>query len=160
MSLIKSQNAAGLLKEAIVLDLGDLGRQAAKLQAAAHARARKTIADAQQEALLLVEGAHAKGLAQGHAEGLAQGTAQGLSEGRAQGRAEALAQAAAQLQQLQKSWLAAGADWESRRDALEREARETALDLALTLAEKLVHRIIEVDRTVVVDQVGNALSHV
>lgn len=160
MALVKGQNAAGMLKEAIVLDLGDLGRQAAKLQAAAESRARKTVADAEQEAGRLVAGAHAKGFEKGLAEGLAKGTQQGLEEGRKQGRAEALRQASAELKAMSQAWNAALADWESRRDTLDREARDAILDLALTLAEKLVHRIIQVDRSVVVDQIATALAHV
>ncbi|MCX5661138.1 MAG: FliH/SctL family protein [Planctomycetota bacterium] len=160
MALVKSQNAAGMLKEAIVLDLGDLGRQAAKLQAAAEGRARKTVGDAEQEAARLVSGAHAKGHEKGLAEGTARGLAQGLEEGRKQGRAEALQQSSAEFKRLQQAWAAAAADWEARRETLDREARDAVLDLALTLAEKLVHRIIQVDRSVVVDQIANALAHV
>lgn len=160
MALVKSQNAAGMLKEAIVLDLGDLGRQAAKLQAAAESRARKTVSDAEQEAARLVSGAHAKGFEKGLAEGAAKGMAEGLEAGRKQGRAEALQQSAAELKKLQQGWAAAAADWEARRETLDREARDAVLDLALTLAEKLVHRIIQVDRSVVVDQIANALAHV
>ena len=49
MAVIKAQSAASLIKEAIVLDLGDLGRQAAKMQAAFESKARQTIADAERE---------------------------------------------------------------------------------------------------------------
>ena len=156
MALIKGQTAAGLLKEAIVLDLGDLGRQAARMQAAAEAKARKIIADAELEAARLTQDAHAKGLEQGRAEGAAQGRAEGLKAG----RAEAMKQSAEQFKQLQAAWLDTGRQWEARRSEIDREAQQAVLELALRLAEKLVHRIIQVDPTVVVDQLGAALSHV
>src|SRR5690606_18935682 len=46
-----------------------------------------------------------------------------------------------------------------RRD-LEREAKQMVIEFALKVAEKLVHRVIEVDPSVVTDQVAGALAHV
>lgn len=156
MALIKAQSASSLLKEAIVLDLGDLGRQAAKVQAAMEAKARQTLADAQQAAAKIIEEAKSKGFDEGRGKGFEQG----LAEGRKQGRAEALAQTADQLRQLQESWTAAASQWEVNRSTLESEGSERLLEMALRLAEKIVHRVIEIDPSVVVDQVATSLSHV
>jgi flagellar assembly protein FliH len=156
MAVIKSHNAAGILKEAIVLDLGDLGRQAAKLQAAAEAKARKIIGDAEQQAAKLIEDARTKG----RDEGRAQGTQEGIAQGRKLGHAEALQQSAAKLQELQQAWINSAKDWDTQREEMQREAPQRVLELALGLAEKLVHRVIQVDPTVIVDQVANALAHV
>ena len=41
---------------------------------------------------------------------------------------------------------------------MEREARQAVLEFALSAAEKIVHRVIEVDESVVVDQAAQALS--
>ena len=76
MAVIKSQNAQTLLKDAVVLDLGDLRRQAAERQEEAQAQARRIVAQAQDEAHRLTAGAHAKGFEQGMREGLAKGTQQ------------------------------------------------------------------------------------
>ena len=134
------------------------GREAAKLQEAADAKV-KTIADAQQEAAGLVKAAHGQGLAQGLGQGLAKGTAQGLEEGRKQGKSECSRK---RRPNSRRSSNRGGTRWSTgrgRRDTLD-AAADSVLDLALTLASKLVHRIIEVDRSVVVDQVGNVLSQV
>ncbi|MEX2672948.1 MAG: FliH/SctL family protein [Phycisphaeraceae bacterium] len=156
MPVIKSDNAAPMLKEAIVLDLGDIGRQAAKLRAAAEQRAMQTLTEAERKARQLVEGAAAKG----HAQGLAEGREQGLAEGREQGKAEALAQMTEQLQKLQAGWTQALAGWEQHCVQMDRDSRQAVLTFALQVAEKLVHRVVEVDESVVVKQLGNALMHV
>ena len=83
-----------------------------------------------------------------------------MEEGRTKGHTEALAQSRAALEQLQKKWNELAAQWEENRAALEREARQGVLELGLALGEKLVQRIIEVDPTVIVDQLGAALEHV
>lgn len=158
MAVIKSQNAQTLLKDAVVLDLGDLRRQAAALQQAAQAQARRIIVQAQEEAARLTAGAHAKGFEKGLREGLDKGTQQGLTEGRKQGHAQALEQTSAQVQQLQQAWIAAAGAWDAQRQEMDRQARSAVLDLALALAEKIVHRTVHVDRGVVVDQVAAAMN--
>ena len=77
MAVIKSPHAETFLKDAVSLDLGDLSRQAARLRAAAEAKAAQIIADAEAEATRLTETAPAKGFDQGHARGLAPGIGAG-----------------------------------------------------------------------------------
>jgi flagellar assembly protein FliH len=156
MPLIKASQSAPLLKDAIVLDLGDLSRQAVALREAAEAKARQIISGAQAEGRRQTADAHEQGLVQGRAEGLKQG----LDEGRRQGRAEALQQSAEQLKAIAQSWSAAAAKWEEQRETLHRQARTAVLELALKLGEKVTHRVIEVDRTAVVDQLAEVLSHI
>jgi flagellar assembly protein FliH len=156
MAVIKSHNTATLLKGAIVLDLGDLNRQAQEMRAAAEEQARRIRADGQAEAQRLIAGAHAQGLAAGRAEGLAQG----LEQGRAQGRTEALTATGEQLKQLEQAWLKALEEWDQQRQALERAARQAVLELAVRLGHKVTQRVIEVDPQVVEAQVAAALTHV
>ncbi|MFA9478647.1 FliH/SctL family protein [Phycisphaerales bacterium AB-hyl4] len=156
MPVIKSDNATPLLKEAIVLDLGDIGRQAAKLRAAAEQRAMQTLTNAERKAKQLIDGAAEKG----HAQGFAEGREQGLAEGREQGRAEALAQSTEQLKQLQAGWTQALAGWEEHCVQMDRDSRQAVLAFALRVAEKLVHRVVEVDEEVVVKQLAKALTYV
>ncbi len=156
MALIKSHNTTALLKEAIVLDLGDLGQQAAKLQAAAEAKARQVIAQAQAEATRMIEDAKNKGFEEGRTHGLEAGR----QEGQKQGQAEAVKATAARLTHLEQTLASVIQQWETHRAELERDGPQRVLDFALKLTEKIVHRVIEVDRTVVVDQVASALSHV
>ncbi|MEM6332722.1 MAG: FliH/SctL family protein [Planctomycetota bacterium] len=155
MAVMKTQ-ASKMMRDAVVLDLGDLGAQAARLRMQAEARAAQIVGEAEQKAQALVEAAHGQGFEQGRAEGHEQG----LGEGREAGRAEALASKQDELAQVITAWADVAAQWDGYRRELEREARESVLDFALKLGERLVHRLVDVDRTVVVDQVAAALSAV
>lgn len=143
-------------KDAIVLDLGDLGRQAARLRSAAEAKAAQIVSEAEQKAAHLVEGAEQRGFEHGRQAGHEQG----LAEGREQGRAEALAAASEELSRIQQAWSDVAGQLDGHRREMDREARQAVLDFALKLSERVVHRVIEVDPTVVVDQVAGALGHV
>lgn len=156
MPVIKSHNASPLVKEAIVLDLGDLGRQAARMRAEAEAKAARIVEEAQREAQQLIDSAEAKG----HEQGRAAGYEEGLAAGREQGRAEALQAMNEQLAQLQAGWAQTLSQWQAQREQVEREAKEAVLAFALKAVKKLVHRVVETDPAVVVDQVAEALTHV
>lgn len=156
MPVVTRTAAASLLKEAIVLDLGDLTRQGEQIVAAAQAKAAQIVAQAQQEARKQAEEIREEALRDAKAQGLEEG----LAEGRKKGHAEALAQSRATLEALQERWSQLAAQWEENRATAEREARQGVLELGLALGEKLVQRIIEVDPTVIVDQLGAALEHV
>ena len=54
MPVLKQSGSRLAIKEAVVLDLGDLGRQAAQLRLAAEAKAAKIIGEAEKEAGQLV----------------------------------------------------------------------------------------------------------
>ncbi|MEM1211532.1 MAG: FliH/SctL family protein [Planctomycetota bacterium] len=156
MPLLKAQAAAPAIKQAVVLDLGDLGAQAAKLRMAAEAHAQQILADAEAKAAKLIEEARGQGLE----EGREQGHAQGLDQGQKDGQEQALAQWQEQLQNLTDAW----ADTTTRLDAfrrdLQRSASESILRFALRFAEKVTHRIVEIDENVITDQVANALEYV
>jgi flagellar assembly protein FliH len=156
MAVIKQDRAVAAMKEAVVLDLGDIGRQAARLRMAAEAKAGQIITDAECQAQKLIEGAESQGFEQGQAAGFEQG----LVEGRAQGHSEAIAQTTEQLAQLQTAWSDVAGQWDSHRQEMEIEARQAVLDFSLKMSERLLHRVIEVDPTVIVDQLANALSFV
>jgi len=156
MALIKCQNAASVLKDAIVLDLGDVAKQAQRLRESAQVKARQIIQHAENAADQLAAEAHEQAFEQGHTEGLEKGIAQG----RLQGRDEVMAQFSEQMTQLQDAWRDSLTRFDEQRNALDCDARRAVLDLALRFAEKLVHRIIEVDDSVIADQVGAALAHV
>jgi flagellar assembly protein FliH len=154
MPVLKQTNTTPAMREAIVLDLGDIGAQAARIRAAAETQAAQIIADAQARSESLAHQAHEEAQQQGYAAGLEKGVA----EGREQGRGEALAETAEQLRQLMAAWSQVATDWEQQRVDMEREARQAVLEFALSAAEKIVHRVIEVDESVIVDQAAQALS--
>ncbi len=156
MPLVKGSLARPAMKEAVVLDLGDLGAQAEKLRRAAEAKAQQIIQQAQAHADALAEGAEERGRAEGVAQGLAEGREQGLTEGREQ----ALQDATEQINTMLEAWSSIATQIDGYRLQIEREARQAVLEFALRLAEKVVHRVVQVDDSVVVDQVGHALSHV
>lgn len=156
MPVLKSQLAPPAMKEAIVLDLGDLGAQAARIREQAARQAEETLAAARAKADALVADALAQAEQRGYAEGLAKGTA----EGNEQGRAQALADAAEKLEHLTEAWSQAATAFDQQRQSLDREAREAVLAFALRAAEKIVHRTIETDPQVAARQVEAALEAV
>ncbi|MFN3166330.1 MAG: FliH/SctL family protein [Phycisphaeraceae bacterium] len=156
MPVLKQFQTTPAMREAIVLDLGDIGAQAARIRAAAETQAQQIITKARATAEQVAKQRGDEAEQRGYNDGLERG----LAEGREQGRAEALAQSAEQLRQITAAWSQVATDWEQQRTEMEREARQAVLEFALRTAEKVVHRVIEVDESVVVDQAAQALSMV
>jgi flagellar assembly protein FliH len=154
MPVIKAKNTVGFAKDAVVLDLGDLGRQAARLRMVAEDKAATIVTDAEMKAKELIAGAEEIGFQQGNTAGIEQG----LVEGRELGRKEALEESREQFAQLHAAWSDVAQQWDSQTKGMAIEARQVVAEFALKMAERLVHRVIEVDPTVVVDQVAGALS--
>lgn len=154
MSVIKANNTVGFTKDAVVLDLGDIGRQAARLRMVAEDKAGQIITEAERKAQQLIAEASKSGFEEGQVSGFEQG----MQEGREQGRQEALEEAREQLAQLQAAWSDVATQWDATTKGMAIEARQIIVEFALKLAERLVHRVIEVDPSVVVDQVAGALA--
>ena len=154
MSVIKADKTVGFTKDAVVLDLGDLGRQAARLRMAAEDKAAAIVTQAERKAKELAAGAEAIGFEKGEAAGFEQG----LAEGREQGRQEAFEESREQLAQIQAAWSDVAGQWDGQTKQMAIEARQVVAEFALKMAERLVHRVIEVDPTVIVDQVAGALT--
>jgi len=154
MAVIKADKTIGFTKDAVVLDLGDLGRQAARLRMVAEDKAATIVTQAEVKAKELTAGAEAIGMEQGQTAGFEQG----LIEGREQGRHEALEEAREQLAQVQAAWSDVAGQWDSQTKQMAVEARQVVTEFALKMAERLVHRVIEVDPTVIIDQVAGALA--
>ncbi len=154
MSVIKANKTIGFAKDAVVLDLGDLGRQAARLRMVAEEKAATIVTDAELKAKELIAGAEEIGFEQGKIAGYEQG----LAEGQEQGRQEALVESREQFAQLHAAWSDVAGQWDAQTKGMAIEARQIVTEFAMKMAERLVHRVIEVDPTVVVDQVAGALS--
>ncbi|MEM9414062.1 MAG: FliH/SctL family protein [Planctomycetota bacterium] len=153
---MKSQLAPPAMKEAIVLDLGDLGAQAAKIRMRAEAEAERIIEDAHARAAEIVTQREQEAEERGYAAGLAKGQA----EGQEQGKAEALANAQDEIAHLTAAWSDVATRWETQRVAMERDARQSVTAFALRAVEKIVHRVIATDSDTVSRQVGAALEQV
>lgn len=154
MAVIRSRQAAALVREAVVLDLGDLARQGEAIRQRAVAQADQILREARDEARRIAQSAAEKG----HAEGFKTGLAEGQRQGAETGRNEAFARHAAAIEALLKQWTEAlGAFIESRKTLLT-EARLDVLRLALAIAERVVFRTVEIDPGIIEDQMAEALS--
>ena len=155
MPILKNQEAADFMDEAILLELDDLRRQAARIIVDAKAKARAILDEAADQRQAIVVQVRQEASEQARTEGLAQG----LDEGRRRGYDEALQQTDQQLNQLQAAWTEAADVWQMRRAQIEREVWQGAIGLAQRLAARIVHRVVEVDDQVIVDQVAAVVSH-
>ena len=156
MALIKYAKSDRLAKEAVVLDMSDLGRQAERLLSAARADAARILEDARAEAQKLIDSADGRG----HLEGLERGMNEGREIGQREGREAALANLGRELTELTRQWSAALQQWEADRREMSQNAREDVIRFAYAIGRKVVHRIVATDPSVVIDQVAAALAMV
>ncbi len=154
MTVIKNRQADRLLNEAIVLDLGDLHQQGEAILERARAEAKQIKQRGQAEADQLVAEASDKGYQQGYDKGLAEGR----SVGEQSAREETIAEYRQKLDQLLENWQAAVSQWDADRQHLLMQGREEVLTLAMAIAEKVVYRVVDIDPTVIQDQVAEALQ--
>jgi len=154
MPLIRHANARNIARDAIVLDLGDLQRQAAAIVADAQARALAIAAAARDERARILAGA----AEQGRAEGLEAGQKAGHTAGHEAGRAQAIDQFEVRLSEIETNWNAALTDFQSRRDHLLRSAQLDVLRLAIRIAERITKRIIATDPLVAASQLEAVLA--
>lgn len=154
MALLRNAQAQIAARDAVVLDLGDLKRQGDQLQANAARRADAIIGDAHKRRDELMATAAEDGKRAGYAEGYTEGLEKGIEEGRTsagQAHAESLAT-------MSGAWTAALDDFDEQREQLMVQAGQDVLRLAIALAEKVVKRSIEVDDTIVNEQLAAILS--
>lgn len=153
MGLIR-QSAAGFLKDAIVLDLGDLARQGERIKTAAETHAQGVVKHAATERMRILEGA----ASEGRREGFEQGRKEGFEAGRVEGRAAALEEHRVRLAEVEKAWIAAVELFEQQRRAIVLEAQRDVLLLALDIASRVVKRTVETDAGVASAQLESALT--
>lgn len=154
MPVVKNISASSIARDAIVFDLGDLRRQGDRVMAEARAQADEILKSARDEARRLVEDASTRG----HKDGFEKGVAEGRAAGEAAGRTEAHQQMKASLEALASQWSTTLEQWEDERRRLALDAQQDVLTLALAAAEKITHRQIEVDPSVVTDQLERAIA--
>ena len=160
MAIIKCHNAQTLLKDALVLDLGDVVHQAKRIRELSEAKARSLLANAQRDAEAIRKQVRDESAKTGFEEGFAKGQEEGQKQGHEEGYQAALNEAKQQLHQLEQAWINAAHKWDNERTAMERDARQAVLELTLRLTEKVVHRIVQVDEQVINDQLAAVLSYV
>jgi flagellar biosynthesis/type III secretory pathway protein FliH len=149
VAIIRQAQAQRIAENALVLDLGDLARQGSAITQRARVEAQAILDRAQSEREALLRDASAIGHAHGLAKGLKDGTEQGIK----QGQAQALAERKAALQGIEKGWASALQEFARDRETIMQQAKDDVLQLAITLASSVVKRAIEVDPSLVQDQV-------
>ena len=154
MAVVRHAQAESLVRDAIVLDLGDLAQQAEALKARAQAEADQIIAAGKAERDRLIAGAAEKGQAEGLARGLEEGRVRGFEEGRAQAHAELRDAGAALL----ASWQAAIDSFEQEREALRSASERDLVELAAQVIRRVTHRVIELNASTVQDQLAHVLQ--
>jgi flagellar biosynthesis/type III secretory pathway protein FliH len=154
MALIRNSVAHSIARDAIVMDLADVHKQADLIVEHAMKKAQALVTESEAERKRQITGAAQLGQKDGHAKGLAEGRQTGIS----QGRDEALRESRQKLDELQQAWNAALTDFQSRREDLLLDARTTVLQLAICIAKKVIKREVELDPSVVVDQLGSVLD--
>lgn len=160
MAIIKSSHATTLLKDSIVMDLGDVSRQAQQIRDSAEAKASRIIQEAEQQVESLRQAAHTESAAQGYQEGLEKGLKEGRQKGQQEGHEEAVTATSESLEAIQKAWSDAMRQWDENRQDVEREVQRSVVTFAVQFANKIIHRAIEFDPEIVVNQLADVLSYV
>ncbi len=156
MALIKKTQADSTTRSAIVLDLGDLRREAERIQAEAERQARAMIEAGRRKAAQLTQGAEERGYETGQKRGYEDGYAAGVEQGAQQARAEA----SEQFADLARGWEEALAQFERARGDMLADAREDVLRLALRLAERIVHAAVKFTPDCAAQQAAKAVDQI
>lgn len=154
MALIKHAQADKLVRDAVVLDLGDLVAQGEAIVSRARAKAKLIVEEAEFRRDQLLNTAEADGYQAGESRGYAEG----FERGRAAGHREAVEEARAWLVDIESGFTRALKEFSSKREALLTDAHTDVLRLSLAIAERVIKRAVETDREVVVAQLRSALA--
>lgn len=158
MALIKNVQAQEIIGSAVVMNLGDVRREADEIIEAAREDARRIIADAKAEAQILVDGAAERGHAEGLARGENEGRIAGLESGRTEGFDAAEQSHSPRLAAIAEGWDEALQAFLAGRDQLREEARRDLLRLSIAIAERVLGQLPEHDPTIVAAQVDAAVK--
>jgi len=158
MPVIRNQQARHLAPRAIALEMTDVHGEATDLLASAHAEANELRARARAEAEDLRGDILEKARQEGERAGYEAGLERGRSEAMEQVLSEALEPHRQLLDQLGPAWLEQVGRFAEERERLLEDARRELLSFALEIARRVVQRTIEVDETVCIDQVSEALA--
>ncbi len=153
MGLIKNQNASALLRDAVVLDLGDIASQADAIRRQAKKDAEHIVSEARRVSDRVLANKQQEGFDRGMQEGYKEGYAHGLKEGEQFAREEKAPMIADSL----NAWTDALTVFDACRSNLFLEAKQDVLWLALEVAERVIYRVIEHDPTVIEDQMAETL---
>tara|TARA_R110000782_G_scaffold103991_12_gene191581 strand:+ start:1825 stop:2568 length:744 start_codon:yes stop_codon:yes gene_type:complete len=154
MGMIRRADLEGCARNALVMDLGDLGARGEALVAEANRRAEEIVREARAERERLIATAREEGYRTGLAEGLAKGAA----EGEAKGIESARESQAGSLETITRAWTEALDAFESRRDGMLQAARTEIVRLAAEIASRVTRRVVELDASAVLPQIEAVLG--
>lgn len=158
MAVIRNEQAVHLAPRAIALELDDVRTEARELIASANAEAHAVQARARGEAEQLRGDILERARAEGEAAGYEAGFQKGHSDAMEQVLAEALEPHKELLEKLAPKWAEQVTRFGEERGRLLEDARRELLSLAIELARRVVRRSIELDETVCVEQVAEAIE--
>jgi flagellar assembly protein FliH len=154
MGMIRRADLEGCARNALVMDLGDLGARGEALVAEANRRAEQIVREARAERERLIATARDEG----YRAGFAEGQAKGASEGEAKGVEQARAAQAETLETVTRGWAEALEAFESRREAMLQAARTEVVRLAAEIASRVTRRVVELDAEAVLPQIEAVLG--
>lgn len=154
MGLIKRADIEQYTRDSYVMDLGDLESRGKAVVAAANAEAESILNMAKAKRKQLLATAEKDGYDKGHRDGYEQGYIDGVVNGVEDARRDH----SEILKQLEDVWTTQLNDFESKRDQMLNQARTQVVELAAKLAQRVVHRVVELDPTIVVKQMEAVLS--
>jgi len=160
MPVVKSQAARPLIKDALVLDLSDVAQQAARIKEDALLKAKQIIDKAKTEAQAVSQTTTQRAYEEGKTAGYEAGHKKGYDEGVEKGYEEAFEKTRETLAALEQPWIESAKQWDQYRTDVDEQTREAVLELSLRLADKIIQRTIELDPSIVADQLTIALRQV
>lgn len=158
MALIRNKNAAHYTHQAVALELENVRSEAQELLDSARAQADSIIARARGEAASEQAAIRERAHAEGFQQGLEEGRASGHQAGNQQAYEESAQPYQEILSKLAPAWLEQFEQFGQERERLFEGARRELVGFAIQLAGRIVHRTIELDPTVCVDQVDATLK--
>jgi len=151
-TVLKAEQAAAGVHRPRVLNLYDIAAQADRIVAEARAEADRILAEARQQA----EQVRREAIEQGRREGYEQGAKEGRTAACEQARQEFAAQQASLIQALQS----AIDQFEQQKRRLLSAAHHDLIELAVAIAARIVKRIGQLDREVVVENLREVIDRV
>ena len=154
MGIIKRADLETYTRDAVPMDLGDLHRRGQAVVAAAKDEAARILKEAHEERDRLIGDATEVG----HEAGYKDGHAKGHQEGMVKGIEQAHEDHAQRLEAMAKSWEGTLEQWEKDRGELMIHARTEVVELAASIAGRVIKRTVDLDPEVVVDQLEAVLE--
>ena len=158
MPLIRNKNAAHFTNQAVALELDNVRSEVESLLESARTEADAILARARAEAISEQAAIRERARSEAFEQGLEEGRTQGRSEGDARAYQEAIEPYRELLEKLAPAWLEQFEQFGQERERLLEDARRDLLAFSVELAGRVVHRTIQHDPTVCVDQLAETLK--